>query len=416
MIYKSMRLFSWSESGAGDFMRVVRQQFTLTYSYPVVFTRNALDPENAVLAEIVRQGGRPGNRLLTVVDSGVMGRAPRLAEQLRRYEERHAELLKFPPPFVMPGGEGCKNDRSGIERLLAQVERYGLCRHSFILAVGGGAVLDAAGLAAATAHRGIRLIRMPTTVLAQNDAGIGVKNGINAFGRKNFLGTFSPPFAVINDFSFLATLPSRDLRAGIAEAIKVALVHDKAFFDFLYREKGALALLSPPVLEEMIVRCAELHLHHIARGGDPFEKGSSRPLDFGHWSAHRLEEVTEGELRHGEAVSVGMTLDATYSYRAGYLGKPQWRRILSVLRQTGLPLYHPALAQLDIEGALEGFREHLGGDLRIPLLKGIGEKIEVEQIDCALMRSCADSLRLGSAHGSTAGPWAVSACESRSFS
>lgn len=399
----------------GTFMRVVRQQFTLTYSYPVVFTRNALDPENAVLADIVRQGGRPGNRVLVVIDSGVMGRAPHLAERLRRYEERYSELLNFFPLFIMPGGEACKNDPSGIERLLAQVERHGLCRHSFILAVGGGAVLDAAGLAAATAHRGIRLIRMPTTVLAQNDAGVGVKNGINAFGKKNFLGTFSPPFAVINDFSFLATLSSRDLRAGIAEAIKVALVRDKAFFDFLHRRRGSLLLLSPPVLEEMIVRCAELHLDHIARGGDPFEKGSSRPLDFGHWSAHRLEEVTKGELRHGEAVSIGMALDATYSCRAGYLGKPEWRRILSVLRQTGLPLYHPALAQLDIERALEGFREHLGGDLRIPLLKGIGEKVEVEHIDFALMRSCVDSLRPGSAHGMTAGPWGASACGSRSL-
>src|SRR5204862_561409 len=130
-------------------------------------------------------------------------------------------------------GERVKNKHDWVLRVHHAIERAGLCRHSFLAAVGGGAVLDMAGLAAATAHRGIRHIRIPTTVLSQNDSGIGVKNGVNAFGKKNFLGTFAPPFAVINDSGFLTTLDDRDWRSGIAEAIKVALIKDAPFFNFI---------------------------------------------------------------------------------------------------------------------------------------------------------------------------------------
>ena len=113
------------------------------------------------------------------------------------------------------------------------IHEYGIDRHAYVLAVGGGALLDMVGYAAATAHRGVRLVRVPTTVLSQNDSGIGVKNSVNAFGKKNFLGTFAPPFAVFNDFTFLTTLSDRDWRAGISEAIKVALLKDATFFAFL---------------------------------------------------------------------------------------------------------------------------------------------------------------------------------------
>jgi len=154
------------------------------------------------------------------------------------------------------------------------------------------AVIDAVGYAAATAHRGIRLIRMPTTVLGQNDAGVGVKNAINWLGRKNFVGTFVPPHAVVNDFEFIESLPNRDKTAGIAEAIKVSLISDKTFFYYLNANRKNLRELRQDVVEKMIVKCAELHLRHIRSSGDPFERGSARPLDFGHWTAHKLEELT----------------------------------------------------------------------------------------------------------------------------
>jgi 3-dehydroquinate synthase len=355
----------------------------------VLFTRDVFSPENPALADLMRHCGRPHSRALVVIDSEVVRLTPGLLERISRYGEAHKTVLEFvAPPYVVRGGEICKHEPVEVERIHALVERHRICRHSFIIAIGGGAVLDAAGYAAATAHRGVRLIRMPTTVLAQNDAGIGVKNGINAFGRKNFLGTFAPPFAVINDAAFLETLPERDRRAGIAEAIKVALIRDRNFFDFLYAERRQLARFAPEAMQPMIVRCAELHLEHIGNGGDPFESGSSRPLDFGHWVAHKLEELSGSEVKHGEAVGIGIALDSLYSHRLGLLGELDLYRILGLLETLGFSLYHPALSWLDVERALGDFREHLGGELSIPLLEGIGCKVEAHEIDIPLMKQC----------------------------
>lgn len=370
-------------------MHVIQQQFSVNYAFPVAFTRDVFDLQNPLLVELVRQGGHTHNRALVVIDSEVVRLTPGLLERISQYGEAQQSLLSFvSPPLPVRGGEICKYEPTEVERIHALVERHKICRHSFIIAIGGGAVLDAVGYAAATAHRGVRLIRLPTTVLAQNDAGIGVKNSINAFGRKNFLGTFAPPFAVINDAAFLDTLSPRDLRAGIAEAVKVALIQDREFFDFLYDERSSLSRFAPAAMHRMIVRCAELHLAHIGHGGDAFEMGSSRPLDFGHWVAHRLEELSGSEVKHGEAVAIGIALDSLYSQQLGILGEMDLYRILTLLETLGFALSHPALSWLDVEKALCGFREHLGGDLSIPLLAGIGRKVEAHEIDIPLMKRC----------------------------
>lgn len=370
-------------------MHTIRQEFNVSYSYPVIFTRGVFAPGSRVLVDLLMEGGQASNRALVVIDSEVARLIPSLLEKISRYSQVHSPLLEFvAPPFQVKGGEVCKHDPIEVERIHALVERHRLCRHSFIIAIGGGAVLDAVGYAAATAHRGIRLIRIPTTVLAQNDAGVGVKNGINAFGRKNFLGTFAPPFSVINDLDFLDTLDERDLRSGIAEAVKVALIRDRVFFDFLYTAREKLACFAPGAMERMIVRCAELHLEHISSGGDPFECGSSRPLDFGHWNAHKLEEMTGGEIRHGEAVAIGIALDSLYSRHCGLLAEFDLYRILTLLEDLGFDLYHPVLSWLDVDKALHEFQEHLGGKLCIPLLAGIGRKVEVDGIDLHLMKRC----------------------------
>jgi 3-dehydroquinate synthase len=385
-------------------MVTIRQEFTLSYTYPVIFTRDLFGVGNPVLPEFLSSYGEGCARIALVIDSEVVRLTDGFLEKIKRFADLHQDLLEFvAPPLVMPGGEGCKNQPQEVERLHSLIEKEGLCRHSFIIAIGGGAVLDVAGYAAATAHRGIRLIRMPTTTLAQNDAGVGVKNGINAFGRKNFLGTFAPPCVVINDFNFLQTLSDRDQRAGIAEAIKVALIKDQHFFDRLYAERRELAVFSPPAMERMIVRCAELHLVHIRTCGDPFEFGTSRPLDFGHWTAHKLEELTHGEIRHGEAVAIGIALDALYSNRQDLIGDLDLHRILTLLEDIGFTLYHTALRWIDIAKALQEFREHLGGVLSIPLLSGIGDKIEAHEIDVRLYQGCISALaerakRTGACH------------------
>jgi 3-dehydroquinate synthase len=274
-----------------------------------------------------------------------------------------------------------------VSELQSRIDRYHIDRHSYVIGVGGGALLDMVGLAAATAHRGVRHVRVPTTTLSQADSGIGVKNGINAFGKKNFIGTFAPPFAVINDFQLLASLSERDKRAGYVEAVKVSLIRDKDFFETIERDALLLRDFEPAAMQRLIYRCAELHLEHIATSGDPFESGSARPLDFGHWSAHKLEQLSEYRIRHGEAVAIGIALDVIYSRKLGYLDADAARRILDLLESLGFDLFANELLHTDpsnslivLEG-LEEFREHLGGELSITLLKGIGQSFETHEMN-----------------------------------
>ncbi len=297
-------------------------------------------------------------------------------------------------PLVVPGGEAVKNTRDLVDQLHAEIERHGIDRHSCVLAIGGGALLDAAGFAAATAHRGVRLIRLPTTSLSQADGGVGVKNGINAFGKKNFIGTFASPFAVINDADFLDPLPAPEKRAGLIEAIKVALIRDAAFFADIEKSADALARFESNALERVIRHCAELHVEHIATSGDPFELGSARPLDFGHWSAHKLEQMSGFTISHGAAVAHGVALDVIYSARSGMLPTSAAERVLALIQNLGFALFDPLMTQAGLSGnlldGLEEFREHLGGELTITLLRDIGRGEEVHSIDAALMR---ESLR-----------------------
>jgi 3-dehydroquinate synthase len=369
------------------------QHIALSFDFPVVFTRRAFDPDNPALPEVLGRAGPGPHRLGVVLDGGLVKADPGLVGRLTASLSANARVAELAaPPLVVAGGEGAKADFSVLRAVWQLIFEAKLCRQSFLLVVGGGAVLDAAGFAAATAHRGVRLIRMPSTVLAQNDAGVGVKNGVNAFGRKNYLGAFAPPYAVINDQALLATLPARERRAGLAEAVKVALVRDAAFFHRLVELAPRLAVLEPDALEEATRRCAKAHLAHIASGGDPFELGSARPLDFGHWAAHALEEATGGALRHGEAVAVGVALDTLYSRMAGLVSEAEATAVLALLDTLGLSVWHPALATLDMAAAVEAFREHLGGRLHLSLLTGIGRRTEVHEVDLARMAAARDVL------------------------
>jgi 3-dehydroquinate synthase len=263
--------------------------------------------------------------------------------------------------------------------------------------VGGGAVLDMVSFAAAIAHRGIRVVRIPTTVLSQGDSAVGVKNSVNLFGKKNFIGTFVPPFAVINDPEFFRSLEPRDRIAGVVEAIKVALLKDPAFYQYLETHADQIAEGDVDVLAAITRRSAELHLAHICGNGDPFELGSARPLDFGHWAAHKLESMTGHRLRHGEAVAIGIALDLAYSVRMGYLARPCATRIMDLLEAVGFRLWDEALLERDASGqltlirGLQEFREHLGGELTVTLLRGIGQSFEVTEMDADVV---AESLEL----------------------
>lgn len=387
-------------------MSFIKQKFTITYSYDVHFSSSIFDKSNPLFGSIIRSGlisetAHSSIKVLIVLDEGVYNCHQNLFENIQSYCKKfRQEFDLIPAPVIINGGETAKSDPRYSEQILSAIDKYGIDRHSFLVAIGGGSVIDTAGYSAAIAHRGVRLIRIPTTVLAQNDASVGVKNGINAFGKKNFIGTFVPPFAVINDSEFLKTLDDRDWIAGISEAVKVALLKDPEFFEFIENNAVALTGRDMETMQYLIHRCAELHLNHISGSGDPFESGSSRPLDFGHWSAHKLEQLTGFSLRHGEAVAIGLALDVTYSYLMNELRKSDWMRIIRVLQQCGFTLYSDVLnSGLDdpfnensFLYGIEEFRQHLGGRLTIMLLRGIGMGFEVNTVDLNIYKKAVQLL------------------------
>ena len=368
---------------------VYHQEFSVRYDYPVHFTEHLFARDNPVFVQsIVRREPTKRHRVVVFVDANVAASWPALVHDIAAYAEVHAESLELVGrPEVVAGGEQVKNDPALVTSLQRRLVELNIDRHAFVVGIGGGAFLDLIGFVAATTHRGIRHIRVPTTVLGQNDSGVGVKNGINAFGMKNLLGSFSPPFAVLNDADFLRTLHPRDKIAGIAEAVKVALIRDGLFFEWLEGNAEALRECAPAAMARMIRRCAELHMRQIAHGGDPFETGSARPLDYGHWSAHKLEGLTGHELRHGEAVAIGLALDTRYSVQVGMLAPGGEERVYKLLKQLGFYLWHPAMETRDEQGrmlilrGIEEFREHLGGELTITLLRDIGRGEEIHTMD-----------------------------------
>ncbi len=385
-------------------MPVIERTIEVKWRHQVHFTEGVFSPGNTVLRDILADGrpapfGRPA-KAIVVIDESLAHAMPSLVPNLEAYFKTHADTLRLvAPPVLLLGGEAVKNAYFRVSEIHALIDRHHVDRHNYVIAVGGGALLDMVGLAAATAHRGVRHVRIPTTTLAQDDSGVGVKNGINAFGKKNFIGTFAPPFAVINDFTLLATLGARDKRAGYVEAVKVACIRDARFFDAIERDADALAAFEPEAMKRLIRRSAELHLDHIATSGDAFEMGSARPLDFGHWAAHKLEQLSEYRLRHGEAVAVGVALDVVYARLRDMLPPAEAERILALLERLGFELFSQELVHADDDGqllvvaGLEEFREHLGGELTITLLRTIGRGCEVNEMDLPLVARAIEELR-----------------------
>jgi len=366
-------------------MSVIRRHIQVGWELRVFFTENVFAPDNLTLSSALADNA--SRKVLVVLDESLANAQPSLTQQIENYFAAHAGKLQLVcAPLKIEGGERAKNSYAPVAEIHSQIDRHHIDRHSYLIAVGGGALLDVAGLAAATAHRGVRHVRIPTTTLAQDDSGVGVKNGINAFGKKNFIGTFAPPFAVINDFNLLATLDPRDKRAGYVEAVKVACIRDKSFFDEIERNADKLISFAPDAMKKLIHRSAELHLNHIANGGDPFETGSARPLDFGHWAAHKLEQLSEFKISHGEAVAIGIALDVIYSHKIGLLDENSCERILKLLERLGFDLFANELMNVACDGNLQilnglnEFREHLGGELTITLLKEIGQGTEVHEM------------------------------------
>lgn len=379
----------------------VTYPIAIRHEHRLIFTRDVFSPANGLLAELLTPR-EPGENVRAMLfwDAGLETAFPGIGMKIFQWFESRRDRVRLAmPPISLPGGEAMKNDPRQLERVWAAINSAGLCRHSYVAAVGGGAVLDMVGFAASTAHRGIPLIRLPTTSLSQADGGVGVKNGINFFGKKNWLGSFVVPHAVVNDLAFLGGLPLRERRAGLIEAVKVALIRDAAFFEFIAARADALARFDPEPFEATIRESARQHIQHIAMGGDPFERGSARPLDFGHWAAHKLEQMSKFQFSHGEAVAIGMALDLIYARRSGLLPPATAERILGVLQRLGCTLYTPVLEERGAGGSrevvqgLEEFREHMGGRLTIPMIRAPGDRIDLHAMDPAIVEAAIGELK-----------------------
>ena len=379
-------------------MEHLHQSFTVKFEYNVYFTSGLFEVSNQLFSNFLNKTLSPEipRKILFVLDQGVVNANSDIIAQVRNYFAVNKSVELIQELIIVPGGEVVKNDTRFFDEILEAVNSHKVDRHSYIAAIGGGSVLDLVGYAAAVSHRGIKHIRIPTTVLSQNDSGVGVKNGINYFDKKNFLGTFAPPVAVFNDELYLKTLSDRDWRSGISEAIKVALIKDPAFFIWLEENTQALVSRDLKTMNYLVHRCAELHMQHIA-GRDPFETGSSRPLDFGHWSAHKLEQLSQFRVLHGEAVAMGMALDTVYSNLCGRLSDDETNRVISLIKKLGFKLTHPLMEVEQEDSAilrgLQEFREHLGGKLTIMLLDKIGTGTEVHEIDIEILKEAGGKLK-----------------------
>ena len=368
--------------------------FSVPFVHRLRFTNDVFGAERQVLSDVLEPSDSQPARVQFWVDANVAAAHPDLDTRIAQFSDALGDqVIPVGPVQTVPGGEDIKNDVQALAQMLKVFNKADLDRRSYAVVIGGGAVLDAVGFAASIAHRGLRLVRLPTTTLSQGDSGIGVKNGVNLFRKKNWLGCYSVPWAVINDAKLLTTLDDRDFQCGFSEAVKVSLLKNASMLDQLCRSADRIRQRDMAAALPMIQQCAQLHMDHITRGGDPFEMLEARPLDFGHWSAHKLEAMSDFELRHGEAVAIGVAIDTVYSSLALGLPRTDAERVLRCLADLGLPLDDPYLhdTQTLFDG-LEEFRQHLGGRLTLTMLRGIGDPLDVHEIHRDLMQQAIDEV------------------------
>lgn len=295
---------------------------------------------------------------------------------------------RFPPgPIIEVGeGEGSKTLQT-VEEVYEAFLRNGVDRSSLVVGIGGGIVCDVAGFAASTYLRGIAFGFVPTTLLAQVDASVGGKNGVNLSGYKNLVGTFTQPSFVLCDEELLATLPKEELVNGYAEVVKQAAIGDKDLLAFLEENVDAALALETGVVERIVHDSLRVKTSVVSR--DEKEAGERRKLNFGHTVGHGLEKVHR--LRHGEAVSIGMAAAARLSVARGLISKEEAERLESLLRRFGLPVRMDVDIDLVVD-AVRRDKKREGDSLHFVLLDGIGSarivELPIREIEEVLIDLC----------------------------
>jgi 3-dehydroquinate synthase len=324
-----------------------------------------------------------GVHALIVSDSNV---APLYAQRLRDALARAPGASVRCEALVLPAGEAHKN-LDAASKVLDALAHLGATRDACVLALGGGVVGDIAGFAAACWMRGIDFVQCPTTLLAMVDSSVGGKTGVDHAAGKNLIGAFHQPRAVIADLDTLATLPDRELRAGLAEVVKTACIGDADFFGWLEAHADALLGRDADALTHAITRCCRFKAGVVER--DEREAGERALLNFGHTFGHALEtEAGYGALLHGEAVGVGMVLAARLSAQLGLSDTADTQRLRALLERFGLPAAIPAGMAADaLLARMRLDKKNRAGVLRLVLWHGIGRAEIAENIDATALRT-----------------------------
>jgi 3-dehydroquinate synthase len=295
---------------------------------------------------------------------------------------------------VLPDGEQYK-DLATLNRVFDALLEARLGRDVTLIAVGGGVVGDMAGFAAACYQRGVDFIQVPTTLLAQVDSSVGGKTGVNHARGKNMIGAFHQPRAVIADTDTLSTLPDRELSAGLAEVIKYGLIRDAAFIDWIEAHRAALLARDVDALAEAIERSCRHKAEVVA--ADEREAGQRALLNLGHTFGHAIEAgLGYGSWLHGEAVAAGMVLAAELSARLGWLPQADVLRIRGLLEGCKLPTQPPKAMGAERWLSLMAVDKKVqGGQLRLVLLRGIGQAVVTADFDPVVLRRLLDNLDRG---------------------
>jgi 3-dehydroquinate synthase len=345
--------------------------------YPISIGSGLLSDQNWLMGQV------PAGDLLIVTNSTVAELY--LARLLANLPGRRIAQC------ILPDGEQHKTLQT-VGSVLDALVAAKLNRDAIVMALGGGVIGDIAGFAASCYQRGVGYIQIPTTLLAQVDSSVGGKTGVNHSGGKNLIGAFHQPLAVVTDTDSLATLPDRELSAGLAEVIKYGCIWDPTLFGWLEGNMAALKARDTEALTHAIARSCEIKASVVAR--DEREQDVRAILNFGHTFGHALEAATEYRtFLHGEAVAVGMLMAADLSRRLGMIDAALQERIRSLLTRAGLPVDAPRIGAMRALELMRMDKKVLAGAVRLVLLEKLGKavvtgKFPAEALEATLDEFC----------------------------
>ena len=371
-------------------------KFELQSEYGVKFTRDMFGDENGILAELLGADGKAEPRVMLVADRAVVEKTPELGRKIGKYFKDHGIKLAS-RPFVVNGGEINKTNGMTTVRQVTEVAAdAALGRDGFLVVMGGGALIDATCYAAAAFNRGLRTVRVPTTLLAQCSGACYPFVGTNILNRKDANSIFAPPYASIVDFDFLKSLPEGQRREGVSEAVKIAAAADAKFLAWIGKNAEKIAAGDEEAIEETIRRSAALHASVISKEMGRPGFYAERIFEFGHWSAHRIEALGRFRIPHAAALAVGLCIDAAYAVAKKTVSEEDADIVGETLAKCGalndIEKIAPILDRADdLLRGIEEFRQHTGG---LPLFPApLGKASDVESVDADKMKEIILELR-----------------------